>query len=182
MKNTHTEIIEILSNEEGDAEYSFEEVIERSPRQEKKSKISGVVTATLFFDEATAAFYIRNPLDNQEQIVVNKTLVDIDDAHIGKDVLVMFENENVYQPILTGVVRALNSDMRVNNLRDETGAEAVVDGQERLIFSAEREIVLQCGKSSIHLTKAGKVIIRGTYLLSRSSGVNSIKGGSVSIN
>jgi hypothetical protein len=32
------------------------------------------------------------------------------------------------------------------------------------------------------LTHAGKVLIRGAYVLSRSSGVNRIKGGSVQIN
>jgi uncharacterized protein (DUF2345 family) len=56
-----------------------------------------------------------------------------------------------------------------------------IDGQ-RLQFEAKDEIVLKCGKASITLTKAGKIIIRGTYLLSRSSGVNRIKGGSVQIN
>ncbi|MEW5071937.1 hypothetical protein AB1P14_09365, partial [Pseudomonas aeruginosa] len=38
------------------------------------------------------------------------------------------------------------------------------------------------GKASITLTRAGKVIIRGAYLSSRSTGVNRIKGGSVQIN
>ncbi len=60
-------------------------------------------------------------------------------------------------------------------------ALAQLDG-ERLEFSAEREIVLRCGKASITLTRAGKVIIRGAYLSSRSTGVNRIKGGSVQIN
>ena len=58
---------------------------------------------------------------------------------------------------------------------------AELDG-ERLVFTADKEIVLRCGDASITLTKAGKVIIRGSYLLSRSSGVNRIKGGSVQIN
>ena len=53
---------------------------------------------------------------------------------------------------------------------------------EHLELTAKEEIVLRCGKSSITLTQAGKVIIRGEYLLSRSSGVNRIKGGSVQIN
>ena len=52
----------------------------------------------------------------------------------------------------------------------------------RLEFNADEELVLRCGKSSITLTQAGKVLIRGEYLLSRSSGVNRIKGGSVQIN
>ena len=53
---------------------------------------------------------------------------------------------------------------------------------EKLILTAEKEIVLRCGLASITLTRAGKVILRGAYLLSRSSGVNRIKGGSVQIN
>jgi hypothetical protein len=59
--------------------------------------------------------------------------------------------------------------------------EAIIDGK-RITFDAQEEIVLQCGKASITLTRAGKVLVRGEYLLSRSSGVNSIKGGSVQIN
>jgi hypothetical protein len=42
--------------------------------------------------------------------------------------------------------------------------------------------VLRCGQASVTLTKAGKVLIRGTYVSSRSSGVNRIKGGSVQLN
>lgn len=61
------------------------------------------------------------------------------------------------------------------------GPSAAADG-ERLVLKAGREIVLQCGKASITLTSAGKVIIRGAYVLSRSSGVNRIVGGSVQIN
>jgi hypothetical protein len=51
-----------------------------------------------------------------------------------------------------------------------------------MIVSAKEELVLRCGKASITLTKAGKVMIKGSYLLSRSSGVNRIKGGSVQLN
>jgi len=46
------------------------------------------------------------------------------------------------------------------------------------VFNAEEEIVLCYGKASITLTRAVKVLIRGAYLLNRSSGVNRIKGGS----
>jgi hypothetical protein len=59
--------------------------------------------------------------------------------------------------------------------------EARLDG-ERIVLTAGQEIELRCGKASLILTRAGKVLIRGAYLLSRSSGVNRIKGGSVQIN
>ena len=54
--------------------------------------------------------------------------------------------------------------------------------RKRILFDAEEEIVLRCGEASITLTRSGKIIIKGSYLLSRSSGANRIKGGSVQIN
>ena len=51
-----------------------------------------------------------------------------------------------------------------------------------LVVSAEKELVFRCGQASITLTRAGKVLLRGTYPSSRSSGANRIKGGSVQIN
>ena len=47
---------------------------------------------------------------------------------------------------------------------------------------SDREIVLRCGEASITLTRAGKVLIRGTYILTRSSGANRVKGAAVEIN
>ncbi len=56
-----------------------------------------------------------------------------------------------------------------------------VDG-DRYLIRAEREIVLQCGDSSITLTRAGKVLIKGNYVVSYSTGYNRIKGATVDIN
>jgi hypothetical protein len=61
------------------------------------------------------------------------------------------------------------------------GVQVVLDG-ERLLLEAEREIVLQCGKASITLTREGKVVIRGADLLEASTGRHRIKGGTVEIN
>jgi hypothetical protein len=59
--------------------------------------------------------------------------------------------------------------------------EARVDGK-KVTLTGEEEVTLKCGKASITLTAAGKVLIKGEYVLSRSSGVNRIKGGAVQIN
>jgi hypothetical protein len=59
--------------------------------------------------------------------------------------------------------------------------EARADG-DRLVLSAERAIELRCGEASIVLTRAGKVLIRGNYVVSRSRGANRIKGAYVDIN
>ncbi len=53
---------------------------------------------------------------------------------------------------------------------------------ERVLVTAEREIVLRCGEASLTLTRAGKVLIKGKYIVSRSSGYNKIKGAAVDIN
>jgi len=66
--------------------------------------------------------------------------------------------------------------VRVPGLED-----AYVDGK-RVVIEGREEIVLKCGEASITLTKAGKILIRGKYLLNRSTGVNRIMGGSVQVN
>ncbi len=45
-----------------------------------------------------------------------------------------------------------------------------------MLVSAKDELVLRCGKASITLTRAGKVLIQGSYVSSRSTGVNRVKG------
>ena len=63
----------------------------------------------------------------------------------------------------------------------DPGVVVQADGQ-RHVITAEREIVLRCGDASITLTRAGRVIIKGRYILSRSTGYNKIKGAAIDIN
>jgi hypothetical protein len=95
------------------------------------------------------------------------------------------EGGDPHWPIIMGLIQhpkrmPSTSPERISS-ETQKPIDAEVDG-ERLVFTAKKEIVLRCGKASITLTHAGKVLIRGAYLLSRSSGVNRIKGGSVQIN
>jgi Domain of unknown function (DUF6484) len=59
--------------------------------------------------------------------------------------------------------------------------EAHVDGK-RVVLEGADEIVLKCGQASITLRRNGKLIIKGTYVETHSTGVNRIKGGSVQVN
>jgi hypothetical protein len=90
----------------------------------------------------------------------------------------MFEDADAAKPIVVGVLREADGWP----LDQHAGQADVEADGERLIVSAQRQLVLRCGKASITLTRDGKVLIRGTFLSSRSSGVNRIKGGSVQIN
>ena len=53
---------------------------------------------------------------------------------------------------------------------------------KKVYIEAEDEIRLKCGEGLVVIDKQGKVVTRGTKVLSRAKGVNKIKGGSVSIN
>jgi hypothetical protein len=107
-----------------------------------------------------------------------RTTVDLHGAHIGKQVVLMFEAGNPARPIVMGVLRE-GEGWPVEQKPHQVEIDA--DG-ERMIVSAHEQLVLRCGKASITLTKAGKVLIQGSYVLSRSSGVNRVKGGAVQLN
>lgn len=181
MKSEQTDKMELLVTEEMTEGFSFEEIIEGSTKPEKTSLFRGVYTTQLLIDEFNQTFCIQNPYNLNEMIAVFKSTIDIEASDVNKEVLISFERENVYQPVVTGFIKTMNPGVKKSSSA-AVAHKSSFDGKERLVFSADKEIVLQCGKSSIHLTKAGKVIIRGSYLLSRSSGLNSIKGGSVAIN
>lgn len=116
------------------------------------------------------------PANPTHQPLPALTTVSLTIEQIGQEVALLFAEGDITQPVIIGLIRA---DLSVTAATSPV--EARVDGQ-RIILSANKEIVLKCGKASITLTRAGKVLIRGAYLLSRSSGVNRIKGGSVQMN
>lgn len=114
--------------------------------------------------------------------IAARTMVVLQPSQIGSEVVLCFAGDDRQQPIILGcliepaaLARELTSPIAPQP------AHVEINGR-RLEFTAQEEIVLRCGKASITLTHAGKVLIRGDYLLSRSSGVNRIKGGSVQIN
>jgi hypothetical protein len=54
--------------------------------------------------------------------------------------------------------------------------------ERELVFEADRQITLRCGKSSMTLTRDGRIVICGKDLLSRASSVNRIRGGVIQLN
>jgi hypothetical protein len=107
-----------------------------------------------------------------------RTVVDLRGPHIGQAVVLMFEDADPGRPIVMGVLRGAAGWP----LEDAPGQVQVDADGERMIVSAKEELVMRCGRASITLTRSGKVLIRGTHVLSRSSGVNRLKGGAVLLN
>lgn len=107
-----------------------------------------------------------------------RTTVDLHGQHIGSPVVLMFDRGDTSSPIVLGVLRG-----KTGWPRDDPPAQVQVDADgRRMIVSASEQLVLRCGEASITLTKAGKVLIEGSYLSSQSTGVNRIKGGSIQLN
>jgi hypothetical protein len=114
------------------------------------------------------------------EVVPARSTVPLRSDQVGSTVVVLFEQGDVRRPILVGVLHNQRSSTGVVNAPERTVSVQADD--DRIVLSADREIVLRCGQASITLTKAGKVLIHGAYVSTRSSGVNRIKGGSVQIN
>jgi hypothetical protein len=104
-----------------------------------------------------------------------RSTVRLTEAMVGREAVLLFERGDRSRPIVTGLLVAPEGD------EPDAAAEIEIDGH-RVAMTAAKEIVLRCGAASITLTRAGKVLIRGTYLLSRSSGANRIRGASVQLN
>jgi hypothetical protein len=99
-------------------------------------------------------------------------------SHIGREVVLVFEGADPRRPIILGLMQRRDGWP----LPGQPGQVEVDADGERLIVSAKNELVLRCGKASVTLTSSGKVLIQGTYVSHRSSGVMRIKGGSVQLN
>jgi Domain of unknown function (DUF6484) len=100
-----------------------------------------------------------------------RSVVPLDPSAVGREVVLLFEGNDPARPLVMGVIAARHGQPVCTE----------IDG-EKLVLSADREVVLRCGEASITLTRAGKVLIEGAYVVTKSSGLNRIKGAAVQIN
>jgi hypothetical protein len=137
----------------------------------------GVIMGTLVgFDAERAPLVIHK--GRPHAAVAAATIVDLHGAHIGRRVVLQFEEGNPDRPIVMGLLQS-----QAGWPLDDKPAQVEVDVDgKRMVVSAKEQLVLRCGKASVTLTKAGKVLIQGTYISNQSSGVMRIKGGSVQLN
>jgi len=100
------------------------------------------------------------------------TTIALCEEDIGAELAVTFDASQPGRTIILGrIIHPFDAPASETEMRPEV-----------LDFSAQKEITLRCGKASITLTREGKILLRGTYISSRSSGMNRIKGGSVQLN
>ena len=153
--------------------------VARSRGRDAGETIPGVVIGELLaLSDEGATPLVRYPGQLGSGAVRARSSVDLHGPHIGSSVVLLFENGDPDRPIVVAVLRGATGWPTADK---PAQVEVDADGQ-RMVVNAREQLVLRCGKASITLTKAGKVLIEGSYLLSRSTGVNRIKGGSVQLN
>lgn len=164
----------------------MQDVMGACPQSRSVPSLSEVIIGRLVGIEHSGLPLIDYPGNPAGQPLAAMTTAHCGEDAVGRNVALLFADGDPAKPLIVGLI---------HNPFEET-VEAIVDADpesqepnigfqldgERLVLSAGREMVLKCGKASITLTRAGKILLRGAYLLSRSSGVNRIKGGSVQIN
>jgi hypothetical protein len=152
---------------------------ETSPTPERHERIAGVVLGTLIgFKDSGRTPLVLFPGQRSTAAVAARMTIDLHGAHIGGQVVLMFEDGDPDHPIVLGRLRHEESWP----LEERPGSVEVQADGERLLVDAKQQLVLRCGAASITLTRAGKVLIQGTFVLHRSSGVMRIKGGSIQLN
>lgn len=137
---------------------------------EQTFKVNGIVVGGLkAFDEADRPMvdFSINPMPDP---LPARSTVALSKDHIGRDVALLFEQNDVRKPIVIGLMHVIAPTVEVSS-----------DAMKREI-TAKEELVLRCGDSSILLRKDGKIVIKGRDILSRARRNNKVKGGSVQLN
>ena len=146
--------------------------------------------------------FVDFSLNPSKQSINAITTLVLSEQHINRQVALLFNQGDLSQPIVIGLIHSPLQAM-IDNFEEQQSEIQSIDKTElddnvelagslktddvlvegkRISFEAQDEMVFKCGEWSITLTKEGKVLIRGKYLLNRSSGVNRIMGGSVQVN
>lgn len=116
--------------------------------------------------------------------IVARSIVPLDAEDLGAEVLLTFERGDCSAPIVLGLLQPATGGAppRRRGGLDLGSLFDVREEGQRVVIAARRDVQIECGRTSIVLTRAGKLLLKAAYLLSRSSGVNRIRGGSVQIN
>ncbi|MCF6252327.1 MAG: DUF6484 domain-containing protein [Methylococcaceae bacterium] len=145
--------------------------------QQQVKHIDGVIIGLLIGFNQNSEPLIAYPGNTEETAVPARSTTQLDESLLGKEIAILFEQGDPSRPLIIGFIQHPER----KPVLEVDSVTANLDG-EHIVLSAEKDITLKCGKASITLTRAGKILIRGAYLSTHSSGVNRIRGGTVHIN
>jgi hypothetical protein len=148
-------------------------------------KFGGAITGTLVGLSPDGIPLVDFPGNPAAAHLNARSCVEVGISDVGKEVVLLFDDGDGLKPIVIGTIQpsihvpAKEHEIKLDSPLDKATVE--IDGKT-IELAATEKLTLRCGAASITLTRDGKVLVRGTYLQSRSSGVNRIQGGSVQIN
>lgn len=181
MKNrTELLVIETAAEQSGSRELEqlLAQPVEQRPHPASRARIDGVIVGTLIGFRDPYEPLVIYPGQPGTAAVTARASVDLCAEHIGHEVTLVFEDGDPAKPIVTGRIR-VPSPWPASERPPQVDVDA--DGR-RVILTAKDQLTLKCGKASLTLTAAGKVILQGVYVSQLASGAMRIKGGSVQIN
>lgn len=168
----------------------FAKLIHREKQSEEQNEINiprgtidGVLVGLLISVEKNGQIVVDYP-ENPHRPLRARSIINLTKADENEEILLTFENGNPELPIITGLIQkqpVITETSKEVLLNRENVKDITIDG-ERIIFDARKEIVLRCGEGSVKIRKDGKIIIKGTNLVSRAKATNKIKGAAVNIN
>lgn len=148
------------------------------------ARIEGVLVGTLASISARGEPLVAFQGCHRKDGVPARALGAVTAGDVGREVALLFEGGDPSRPVLMGFMQqgAAAELLPAASIAGRSSSVEVSRDGDRLVLEADKEIVLRCGEAQITLTRAGKILIQGAYLLARSTGVNRIQGGSVQIN
>lgn len=185
-----------MKHKESNQEYQKEQIQSSLKGVEPGEILIGTLVG---LDEQGNAL-VNIPSHALKEPITALSTVSLNQQQSGRQVALSFLNSDPEKPIIIGLIHSPLHEM-IETFEMSVAEESVSDDKsddsceevttkiddvylngERIVLEGKKEIVLKCGEASITLTRSGKILIRGTYLLNRSSGVNRIMGGSVQVN
>jgi hypothetical protein len=155
-----------------------------APFSKKTSPGSQIVTGHLhgIDDEGRVLFIAEHGDGVPVPVVIGTAISDgvlVPSARNHQRALVVRTDDSPSNWVLIGLVRervsAAARDAEPGQL------EVKIDG-ETLRLTADREIELRCGNASLILRQSGRVILKGTHVVTSSRGPLKVKGATVEIN
>lgn len=132
-----------------------------------------VVTGTIVGVSSSVEALVEIVRVSSTVVVKARTVVSLCEKEVGQQAVLAFEDGDSTRPVILGLIKTAG----------HVAKKVTVDSDgDKFVVMADREIELRCGEASITLTRAGKVLIKGEYVLTRAKGINRIKGAAVSIN
>lgn len=177
---------DLLANEEADKQSSQQPTAQQgrlleflltpaAPTVTSNTRVDGVLIGWLvdIDDDGTPRVIVPQLLPKPRPVV---SLAPLSRSQIGAQCAVMFGGGSLASPILMGMLHpnALTPSHTEDLQREDDG--------ETLRIEHAKSISLQCGKASLRLTRDGRIELRGTTLISHSTGLNRVRGASVKLN